>query len=66
MKAWTVQDEINLCKWVDDRGFIAVCFYQMHRDAYVMDMPCRITDEKVYNPWEGDQEDEEIQNDEEE
>lgn len=21
MRAWTVQDEINLCKWVDDRGF---------------------------------------------
>ncbi len=21
MRAWTVQDEINLCKWVDDSGF---------------------------------------------
>lgn len=21
MRAWTVEDEINLCKWVDDRGF---------------------------------------------
>lgn len=21
MRQWTVQDEINLCKWVDDRGF---------------------------------------------
>lgn len=21
MSNWTVQDEINLCKWVDDRGF---------------------------------------------
>ncbi len=21
MRTWTVQDEINLCKWVDDRGF---------------------------------------------
>jgi len=20
-RQWTVQDEINLCKWVDDRGF---------------------------------------------
>lgn len=21
MRTWTVQDEINLCKWIDDRGF---------------------------------------------
>lgn len=30
------------------------------------DMPCRITDEKVYNPWEDDEELESDENDEEE
>ena len=29
MRAWTVQDEINLCKWVDDRGFKLVYIPQV-------------------------------------
>lgn len=31
MRAWTVQDEINLCKWVDDRGFKIVYLPQVEQ-----------------------------------
>lgn len=31
MRNWTVQDEINLCKWVDDRGFKIVYMPQVEQ-----------------------------------
>lgn len=31
MRNWTIQDEINLCKWVDDRGFKIVYLPQVEQ-----------------------------------
>lgn len=43
MRAWTVQDEINLCKWVDDRGFKLVYLPQVEQwGFYHVDKPQEI------------------------
>lgn len=40
---WTVQDEINLCKWIDDRGFHLVYLPQVKQwGFYHVDNPQEI------------------------
>ena len=44
MRAWTVEDEINLCKWVDDRGFRLVYLPQVEQwGFYHVDKPQEIS-----------------------